>query len=381
MKRPRSRARSAARRTIFIVIFLLMFNYLVLPRLAASRESADLIRSVNPFLLLLALGLELSAFVAYSVLTRATLPRQPRLSLPLLVRIQLATKAVTNLVPGGSAAGSTVGYRLLTDSGVSPAAATFTLATIGLGSAVVLNLLLWIALLISIPVNGFNPLYLTAAIIGLILMVAMAALILLLMKGTGRAERVFRAIARHVPFVNEETVSRAVHQVANRLFDLLDQPNLIGRSVLWATVNWVLDAAALWVFLRAFGGTVSPVNLIVAFGLANVLAAIPITPGGLGVVEAALTPTLVGFGLTKGTATVGVLAYRFAQFWLPIPLGGLSYASLKLGPLARKRRMEAVRDLAAQTAEAADKRLWDPATGEQPVIAPPDRPEPDESPA
>ena len=94
----------------------------------------------------------------------------------------------------------------------------------------------------------------------------------------------------------------------------------------------------------------NPVNLIVAFGLANVLAAIPITPGGLGVVEAVLTPTLVGFGLTKDTATVGVLAYRFVQFWLPIPLGGLAYASLKLGSLGRRRRLDAVRDLAAETA-------------------------------
>jgi putative heme transporter len=109
---------------------------------------------------------------------------------------------------------------------------------------------------------------------------------------------------------------------------------------------------------------VNPFNLIVAFGLANVLAAIPITPGGLGVVEAVLTPTLIGFGLTKGTATVGVLAYRFAQFWLPIPLGGLAYASLKLGSLGRHRRLDAIRDLAAETASTADKRVWDPATGE-----------------
>ncbi len=371
MRRRRSRARSAARRTIFIVIFLLMFNYLVLPRIAGATDSADLIRRVNPLLLALAVALEIAAFVAYAKLTQVTLPREPRLPLTLLVRVQLATKAVTNLVPGGSAAGSTVGYRLLTEAGVSGPSATFTLATIGLGSAVVLNLLLWLALLISIPLHGFNPLYFTAAIVGLLLIMAMAALVLLLMKGTDRAERLFRSIARHIPFVDEHSASRVVRQVANRLFDLLDQPSLIGRCVLWATANWVLDAAALWVFLRAFGGTVNPVNLIVAFGLANVLAAIPITPGGLGVVEAVLTPTLIGFGLTKDTATVGVLAYRFAQFWLPIPLGGLAYASLKIGSRGRHRRLDAVRDFAAETATTAHKRVWDPVTGEYPIASEP----------
>src|SRR4051794_22247976 len=114
MRHRRSKARSAARRTLFIVIFLLMFNYLILPRLAGATDSADLIRRVNPLLLVLAVALEISAFVAYAKLTQVTLPRHPRLSLALLFRIQLSTKAVTNLVPGGSAAGGTVGYRLLT---------------------------------------------------------------------------------------------------------------------------------------------------------------------------------------------------------------------------------------------------------------------------
>ena len=68
---------------------------------------------------------------------------------------------------------------------------------------------------------------------------------------------------------------------------------------MWAATNWLLDASALWVFLRAFGTSVNPVYLMVAFGLAGVLAAIPITPGGLGLVEAALAPTLVGFGDRK----------------------------------------------------------------------------------
>jgi len=362
------------RRTVLIVIFLLMFNYLVLPRVLVAREQADLLRRVNLPLLVLALGLEVAAFVAYSVLTRVTLPRQPRLPLPTVFRIQLATKAVTNLVPGGSAAGGTLGFRLLTDAGIPAPAAGFTLATVGLGSAVVLNLLLWVALLISIPVNGFNPLYGTAAIIGLLLMLLLAALVFLLMKGTSQAERLFQAIARRIPFLNEVTVSRALRQVADRLEDLLSQPRLVGRSLLWAAANWLLDAAALWVFLRALGASVAPVNLIVAFGLANVLAAIPITPGGLGVVEAVLTPTLVGFGLTKGTATIGVLAYRVAQFWLPIPLGGLAYVSLKVGA-RRRRRLDARQDRTGSVAIGAGEQLGPPPPRSDAAVAPLDRPD------
>ncbi|MGH9115553.1 MAG: lysylphosphatidylglycerol synthase transmembrane domain-containing protein, partial [Acidimicrobiales bacterium] len=96
--------------------------------------------------------------------------------------------------------------------------------------------------------------------------------------------------------------------------------------------NWLLDAASLWVFVGAFGHWVNPDGLLVAYGLANVLAAIPLTPGGLGVIEATLTSVLVGFGTARGVATLGVIGYRLIQFWAPIPLGGLTYLSLQVDP-------------------------------------------------
>lgn len=363
--------RRAAKRTLFVVMMLFVLYYLVLPQLARGRQSADLLRAVNPVLLVLGLGLQIASLLAYTVLTRVTLPPKPHLGLFTVFRIQLATRSVTNLVPGGSAAGSTLGYRLLTEGGVAPTAAGFSLATVGLGSAVVLNLLLWVALLISIPLNGFQTAYVTAAIIGVLLLASAAALVYLLMEGRGRAEKVLRAIARHIPYVQEDTASRFVHQLADRLHDLARQPDLVRQGVLWATANWLLDAASLWVFLRAFGQSVNPVELIVAYGVAGVIAAIPITPGGLGLVEAALPSLLVTFGVPLQAATIGVLAWRFAQFWLPIPLGGLSYMSLKLGTIGRQKRLGTVRALALEAGEAAQRRVWDAETGEYRVVTQP----------
>ena len=83
-------------------------------------------------------------------------------------------------------------------------------------------------------------------------------------------------------------------------------------------------------FVAAFGHVISPVDLLTAYGLANILAAIPLTPGGLGVVEFVLVTLLAGSGLTDGQALSAVLAYRAVNFWLPIPFGGLAYASLEL---------------------------------------------------
>ena len=58
------------------------------------------------------------------------------------------------------------------------------------------------------------------------------------------------------------------------------------------------------------------------------MAAVPITPGGLGVIEAVLIPTLVAFGAPAAVAAVGVVAYRLVNFWLPIPVGFVAYAIL-----------------------------------------------------
>lgn len=355
-----------------VLITLGLINYLVLPQIAEGRKSADVLRHLNPFLLIVAVAFEGASLVAYSVLTRVTLPPKPRLPLFTILRVQLATKAVGNVTPGGSVAGGTLGYRLLVDEGVAPTAAGFSLATVGLGSAVVLNLILWLALLISIPFNGYKPIYLGAAVVGVVLLLAAGALVFLLMEGRDRAEAVLRGIARHIPRVKEDTASRFVHQLADRLYELARSPELIRNGVLWAAANWFLDIAALWVFLRAFGQAVSPINLIVAYGVAGVLAAIPLTPGGLGVVEAALPTLLAGFNVPYHTALLGVLAWRFAQFWLPIPLGGLSYASLKIGPITdegRRRRLEALRELAVTTGSAATKRVWDEETGKYRVVA------------
>ena len=93
--------------------------------------------------------------------------------------------------------------------------------------------------------------------------------------------------------------------------------------MLWAGLNWLLDAASLWAFVAAFGHFVDPIELFAAYGIANVLGAIPITPGGLGVIEASAGTLLVSFGVTKNVATLAVLGWRLVNFWLPIPVGGV----------------------------------------------------------
>jgi uncharacterized protein (TIRG00374 family) len=198
---------------------------------------------------------------------------------------------------------------------------------------VILNVLLWLGLIISIPLRGSSPVYGSAAVAGTVLMAIVGAIIFGLVDDKGRLLRVVRWIYDRLGRDGESAASVMEH-LRDRVRGLLAEREVLKRVVLWGTVNWLLDLLALWLFLRAFGGSISFDGLLVAFGLANVLASIPITPGGLGIVEGVYIPTLVGFGVPVATATVTVLTYRIAQFWLPILVGAVSYASLRIGAVA-----------------------------------------------
>lgn len=316
------------------VLFAVVIYFFVLPLVPAFRGAIGDLRQIDPILLAAAIGLEFVALYCYTLVTHAALgPDAHRLRRFDLFRIQLSTRALGSLLPGGSAASNALGFRLVTSSGIAKPDAGFALATAGLASAVILNVLLWLGLIISIPLRGSSPVYGSAAVAGTVLMAIVGAIIFGLVDDRGRLLRVVRWIYDRLGRDGESAASVMEH-LRDRVRGLLAEREVLKRVILWGTANWLLDLLALWLFLRAFGGSISFDGLLVAFGLANVLASIPITPGGLGIVEGVYIPTLVGFGVPVATATVTVLTYRIAQFWLPILVGAVSYASLRIGAVA-----------------------------------------------
>jgi uncharacterized protein (TIRG00374 family) len=325
-----------------LLIVALLIEYLVVPQLAGPRKLVHLLTEVNPLLLLAGVGLEVGAWLCYAQLTRTVLPQDTKIGLFTLARIQLTTLSVSHSTPGGTATGTALGYRLMTQAGAGGHEVGFALAAQGIGSAVVLNVILWLALIVSIPVWGVSAVYLLAAIVGVLLLVSSGALLLFFTRGGERAGVALERAGSRLPFVDGKALRRTFDDVAEQLGRLAADRRHTVLALVWASANWLLDAAALEVFVGAFGHWVNPDGLLVAYGLANVLAVIPITPGGLGVVEATLTSLLVGFGTPKGVATLGVVAYRLINFWLPIPLGGITYLSLQIGRTGESPRRQAI---------------------------------------
>lgn len=313
------------RRAVQLLLLALVVHLFVIPQIGGARRALSLVQSLNPILLLLALALEGAALLAYGRLMQVLLPPTHRPGLGVCTAVVVASAGVNHVLPGGAATTAAVNARLLDRVGVPGPDIAFVLATQGLGSAVVLNAILWLSLVVSIPTRGFDPLYGTAAAVGAVLLVLVALLVVGLLHGTHILEAIVERIFTWIPRADPRRTVAALHHFADQLGVLATDRSRLRQAVLWASANWLLDATVLWVVLTAFGDRPSLDGLMVAYGLANVMAVLPFTPGGLGIVEAVLIPTLVGFGTPAAVAAVGVIGYRLINFWLPIPIGALCY--------------------------------------------------------
>jgi uncharacterized protein (TIRG00374 family) len=121
------------------------------------------------------------------------------------------------------------------------------------------------------------------------------------------------------------------------------------EALLFSAGRWVLDYLTLLAALTAVHASPRPSTVLLAFCAAQFLGTLPLTPGGLGFVEAGLTGTLVLAGVGTGAAVVATLAYRMVSFWLPIPAGAIAAV------IHRRRYGEESVEEAAAVSDAAGR--------------------------
>jgi uncharacterized protein (TIRG00374 family) len=95
-------------------------------------------------------------------------------------------------------------------------------------------------------------------------------------------------------------------------------------------VSWMADISVLAVAFLALGAQPPWLGLLLAYCAGQVASSLPITPGGLGVVEASLTVALVAFGGCTAATLSAVLLYRLISHWLVIPTGGVAWLLLRI---------------------------------------------------
>ncbi len=312
--------------------------YLVLPSLTHVLASWPRLARLDPAWLTIGLVAEVGSFTCYFALERLALRTTAWFS---VVTAGLSGNAISLSVPGGAAAGAAVQYEMLGTAGFNTDAAVAGLSTISLlnvGALLALPLFAVPAMLAGIAVS---PGLVHAAEVGaagfVLLAIAVAAAL--------RADWPLVAIGRAAQWLRN-------HIVRNRppltgldtrlLADRDSVRHVLGlkwRQAAALTAGRVgLDFGCLLAALTATGAHPHPSLALLAYAAANIVELVPVTPGGLGLVEASLGSLLILAGVHPSSAFVATLAYRLFSYWLPLAAGLPAHALFRhrYGPIAKR---------------------------------------------
>jgi uncharacterized protein (TIRG00374 family) len=317
--------RRSLRRTVSWLALMGVSLYLVAPSVLEVAGSWSDLDQLAPWWFAVMAALQAGSLASLWELQRIAIHVRPWR--PVIVS-QLAGNALAKIAPGGGALGAALQYRMLVQAGVRRAG-----AVAGLTAANLLVLAVVLALpVLAVPaiVRGLVPRSLTEATLGgLAVFVVLFALAALLLTRDGALAWAGRAIQRARNAVRRS--SPPLTQLPQRL--LRERDRILAavgprwKRALAATVGrWAFDYATLLAALAAVGSTPRWSLVLLAFCAAQLLAQIPVTPGGLGFVEAGLTATLALAGVSPGDAVLATFAYRLFSYWLPLPLGLLGAA-------------------------------------------------------
>ena len=259
-------------------------------------------------------------------------PTAPRLSWGTAAAAQLAGNAASKVVPGGAATGGVVQAKVLIGAGQPAAAVASGLTAANLLTAAVLLLLPVLtvpALIIGPPPARQLQLGLLVSLILASVIVAVGVTALTWPRVVAATGRVIGGVLHVVrPSVTAEGVASGLLSQRDRVATAF--AGHWWRAVVAAAANRMFDYGALVAALVAFGAHVRPAEVLLAYVVAQAFAIIPLTPGGVGFVDAGLTTLLVLVGVSADTALIATLMYRLFSFWIPIPLGLLAWTGWRV---------------------------------------------------
>ncbi len=244
------------------------------------------------------------------------------LSLASLTLVSLANNAIAYTVPGEPAVSSAYRYRFFRRHGASGAASGWSILTILIAQAIGMSLLLLVG--VTVALSGHSGVDARAtALVGLFVVVFAGALLVrrdLLL----RFLTVLVGLCRRLTGHPRGDVMTRIESTLQRMREIpLSTTKALGLVVM-ATSLWLMDFVILVCCFEAVHASIPWSGVLLAFGVAQVVASLPLIPGGIGIVEGSLAVILVAYGAKKVPALAVVLIYRLLTFWLVIIVGWVS---------------------------------------------------------
>jgi putative heme transporter len=288
----------------------------------------------------LAVGSEVTSYLAFSRM-QARLLRVGgvRMNFARMLGMTAAASAIASSIPAGPAVASVYAYRQYRRVGADESIAGWALVATLLSSAFGLALLAAAGVLLAERESAALDL------IG----VTLAVLLTVLVAGAVFSQRrlVLAVGVRFVKIVERFTgyprgdADKHLANVSAHLSQVHLTWRDFGPILLLSLGNWGFDCGCLALAYMAVGAGIPWRGLLLAYGAGQLASNLPITPGGLGVVEGSLTVALVAYGGVQVSTVAAVILYRIISFWGFLPVGWFVWGVLAVRDRRTDRKARA----------------------------------------
>jgi uncharacterized protein (TIRG00374 family) len=329
----RSTVKRVAWGGVAVAVVVATFAF-VLPRIADYRQVWAVVKTMSWSDIAILLGATALNLATFAPPWMAALPR---LRFRQAFVVTQASTASTYVAPGGAAVGMALSFGMLRAWGFAPAAVSLAVAVTGVWNQLAMLGFPVVALaLLTLSGEGDRTLEIVS-LIGLAVFVVVVAGFAVGLSSARLARRVGDLAARVVSWGKRLIRRGSVGWDGESFVRFRNQTNrLLQRR--WHVLTLGTLAGHLTVFvvllaslriLGVSGDEVSTVEAFAAWSLARLLGSLPITPGGLGIVELGLTTALVGFGGNQAEVVAAVLVYRFLTMVPTLLIGAVAGATWK----------------------------------------------------
>lgn len=312
-----------------VVVVVAIFVY-VLPGIVDYGEVWAVIRKMT--------WLELLTLAILAVWNQATywlveMAGRPGLGYRQALKITQTSTTISNTLPGGAALGAGLQISMYHSYGFAARDIAISLSATGVWNTFVKLGMPVVALALLAIAGDVGGALVAASLVGIAFLAGAILTFAVILHSERGAVRIGRRLGTIAAFVARVARRPAIGDWGASAGDFRRRTvDLLRGRWLHLTAATLVSHVTLFVVLlttlRHVGisnAEASWQQALAAFAFVRLLSAVPITPGGLGVVELGLTATLVAAGGDEAGVVAAVLVYRLLTFVLPIPVGAASY--------------------------------------------------------
>ncbi len=332
--RPGRRWRSWLRRAVAVALLAGALAAAVGKRHQLA-EASHLLGHLDWTWLAAAIAVQAASMVVFARLQRWLLRAgQVEIGLVPMVEITLAGNAMSTSLPGGVAWAAGWAFGQLRRRGADRVLAGWVILVAGALSSFALFLVVAGGIELAGskgPMAGLR--WEAAGLAAIPVVAAIAAVAIHRSSGVRRhAGQTWAWLRARLP--RGQDLAGALERLATRARTVRPSPLGWLEAFALALANWVDDCACMVACILALGAPVPWRGVLVAYGFTQIAASLPVTPGGLGVVEGSMAALLVAYGMRADQALATVVLYRVVSFWGLVPVGWGAWGYLEL---ARRR--------------------------------------------